>query len=86
MDGPRSDSGMGIAVAPLLVATFLLPQTLLAQTESGGTSPIEEVVVFGRGIELLGTARAASEGSVAGADLLVRPMLRVAELLVMLAL
>jgi outer membrane receptor protein involved in Fe transport len=42
---------------------------------------IEEVVVFGRNLELLGTAEAASEGSVGGADLLVRPMLRVAELL-----
>ena len=81
MGGSRSDPRMGIAVAPLLVAVVLLPQTLLAQTVSGGTGPIEEVVVFGRDIELLGTARSASEGSVGGADLLVRPMLRVAELL-----
>jgi outer membrane receptor protein involved in Fe transport len=42
---------------------------------------LEEIVVFGRGLELLGTAEAASEGSVGGADLAVRPMLRVAELL-----
>lgn len=41
----------------------------------------EEVVVFGRGTELVGAADAASEGSVGGADLLVRPMLRVAEVL-----
>src|SRR5688500_16301464 len=41
----------------------------------------DEVVVFGRNLELLGTADAASEGTVGGADLLVRPMLRVAELL-----
>ncbi len=41
----------------------------------------EEIVVFGRNLELLGTAEAASEGSVGGADLLVRPMLKVAELL-----
>jgi outer membrane receptor protein involved in Fe transport len=41
----------------------------------------DEIVVFGRGIELLGTAEAASEGTVGGADLLVRPMLKVAELL-----
>ena len=40
-----------------------------------------EVVVFGRGEELIGTADAASEGAVAGADLSVRPLLRVAELL-----
>ncbi len=38
-------------------------------------------VVFGRGIELIGNADAASEGEVGGADLLVRPMLKVAELL-----
>ena len=42
---------------------------------------LEEIVVFGRSLELVGTAEAASEGSVGGADLLVRPMLRVAELL-----
>ena len=37
--------------------------------------------MFGRNLELVGTAEAASEGTVGGADLLVRPMLRVAELL-----
>jgi outer membrane receptor protein involved in Fe transport len=42
---------------------------------------LEEIVVFGRSLELVGTAEAASEGSIGGADLLVRPMLRVAELL-----
>ncbi len=42
---------------------------------------IEEVIVFGRNLALVGTAEAASEGTVGGADLLVRPMLRVAELL-----
>src|SRR5262245_50099482 len=41
----------------------------------------EEILVFGRSLELVGTAEAASEGTIAGADLLVRPMLRVAELL-----
>jgi len=39
------------------------------------------VVVFGRGEELIGTTDTASEGAVTGADLSVRPMLRVAELL-----
>jgi len=41
----------------------------------------DEIVVFGRNLELVGTAEASSEGSVGGADLLVRPMLKVAELL-----
>lgn len=39
------------------------------------------IVVFGRGEAKIGVAQAASEGSVSGADLLVRPLLRVAELL-----
>jgi outer membrane receptor protein involved in Fe transport len=46
------------------------------------TNPdVEEVLVFGRGENLVGVAPAASEGTVAGADLSVRPLLRVAELL-----
>ncbi|MFZ3483247.1 TonB-dependent receptor [Sphingomonas sp. 3-13AW] len=40
-----------------------------------------EIVVFGRGEAKIGVAHAASEGTVAGADLLVRPLLRVSELL-----
>ena len=55
-----------------------------AQQDPGtpaAAQPMEEIVVFGRGTALLGTADAASEGSVGGADLLVRPMLKVAELL-----
>jgi outer membrane receptor protein involved in Fe transport len=43
--------------------------------------PLEEVVVFARGEALIGHADAASEGAVGGADLSVRPLLRVAELL-----
>ena len=42
---------------------------------------LEEVVVFARGDRLIGQAYAASEGAVGGADLSVRPLLRVAELL-----
>ncbi len=37
--------------------------------------------MFGRGEQLIGKAEAASEGTVGGADLAVRPLLRVAELL-----
>jgi hypothetical protein len=40
-----------------------------------------DIVVFGRGEAKIGVAHAASEGTVAGSDLLVRPLLRVAELL-----
>src|SRR5690606_10945261 len=42
---------------------------------------LSEIVVYGRGERLVGTATAASEGAIAGADLAVRPLLRVAELL-----
>jgi outer membrane receptor protein involved in Fe transport len=51
------------------------------QAPAQGEQQLEEIIVFGRSLELLGTADAASEGTVGGADLLVRPMLRVAELL-----
>ena len=44
-------------------------------------APTEELVVFGRGTDLVGRAEAASEGSVGGADLLIRPMFKTAELL-----
>lgn len=46
-------------------------------TEAAGA----DIVVFGRGEAKIGVAHAASEGTVAGADLLVRPLLRVSELL-----
>ena len=64
-------------VSSVLAAAFVCAAGAMAQT----TGPMEEVVVFGRATELIGSAAAASEGSVGGADLLVRPMLRVAEVL-----
>ncbi|MES2825596.1 MAG: TonB-dependent receptor [Pseudomonadota bacterium] len=50
-------------------------------TKTQNLYAVEEVVVFGRGENLIGVVDAASEGSVGGHDLLVRPMLQVAELL-----
>ncbi|MDO7835566.1 TonB-dependent receptor [Sphingobium sp. HBC34] len=44
-------------------------------------APDVNIIVFGRGEDKIGVAGAASEGSVAGSDLLIRPLLRVAELL-----
>jgi outer membrane receptor protein involved in Fe transport len=73
-------SELAAAVAVTLVASTGWAQ----QSQSGAAQPgegLEEIIVFGRSLELVGTAQAASEGTVAGADLLVRPMLRVAELL-----
>ena len=57
---------------------------LAAEDEAVATAEapgVAEVVVFGRGEAKIGIAHAASEGSVAGSDLLVRPLLRTAELL-----
>jgi outer membrane receptor protein involved in Fe transport len=54
---------------------------LLACGTAAAEDVLEEVVVFGRGEALIGRADAASEGAVGGADLSVRPLLRVAELL-----
>ena len=62
-------AGAALAAAPAF------PQT----APPGGV--IEEIVVFGRARELVGTAEAASQGTISGADLLVRPMFKTAELL-----
>ncbi|MDP9082859.1 MAG: TonB-dependent receptor [Pseudomonadota bacterium] len=55
-----------------------------AVTEAVAANESEQlgaIVVFGRGEKMIGKADAASEGTVGGADLAVRPLLRVAELL-----
>src|SRR5690606_20870637 len=67
----------------LAIAALLVPAWAHAQRGSGpsGQGIIEEVVVFGRNLDLVGTAQAASQGTVSGADLLVRPLFKTAELL-----
>lgn len=65
-------------MAPLCVAGAALPA---GAAEPAGQAPLEEVVIFARGENVIGKAAAASEGAVGGADLSVRPLLRVAELL-----
>ena len=74
-------------------ATYFLLQAVAAGPAMAADNPqgpvstapadnnVGEVVVFGRGEAKIGVAQAASEGTVAGSDLLVRPLLRVAELL-----
>jgi outer membrane receptor protein involved in Fe transport len=57
------------------------PEEQAPQSSPPAQDQLEEIVVFGRSLQLLGRADAASEGTVGGADLAVRPMLRVAELL-----
>lgn len=61
-----------------VIAGAVLCSPLLSAQDSQG---VEEIVVFGRNTDLVGTAEAASEGSVAGADLLVKPLFKTAELL-----
>ena len=58
-----------------------VPAAVLACGAAAAEDVLEEVIVFGRGEALIGRADAASEGAVGGADLSVRPLLRVAELL-----
>ncbi|TCM20882.1 outer membrane receptor protein involved in Fe transport [Novosphingobium sp. PhB165] len=67
----------GVALCAIASAPALAEDAPSAS--DAGTA--EEIVVFGRGETKIGEAHAASEGSVAGSDLLVRPLLRVAELL-----
>lgn len=73
-----------LALAPLMVsaqeAAKGTDNAIVAASTSTATA-LGEVIVFGRGEELIGKADAASEGAVGGEDLLVRPMLRVADLL-----
>lgn len=68
-------------------------QALSADSEDGATGASvldgsqsddivsDDIVVFGRGENKIGIAGAASEGSISGADLLVRPLVKVSELL-----
>jgi len=60
----------------LVCASTLAPVCGLAQP--GG---IQEVVIFGRNTDLVGQAESASQGYVGGADLLIRPLVKTAELL-----
>jgi outer membrane receptor protein involved in Fe transport len=74
-----------VSLAALCVfGAGLCGPVLAAEDEAMATAEapgVAEVVVFGRGEAKIGIAHAASEGSVAGSDLLVRPLLRTAELL-----
>jgi outer membrane cobalamin receptor len=68
-----------LAPLALLPAAWAAQPALAADASKDG--PLEEVVIFARGENLIGKAAASSEGAVGGADLSVRPLLRVAELL-----
>jgi outer membrane receptor protein involved in Fe transport len=71
------------ATAQAADAPSPVPEAVPSNDTANATSPdpADDIVVFGRGENKIGTAGAASEGSISGADLLVRPLLKVAELL-----
>ncbi|WP_425491013.1 TonB-dependent receptor [Novosphingobium flavum] len=80
--------GLPHCAALLLAGTLLAPAPAAAQdsapgaaAESDAAPAADAIVVFGRGELKIGVAQAASEGTISGADLLVRPLLRTAELL-----
>ena len=63
----------------ILLLTSLLPAPTALAAKGDGES-IDEVVVWGRGLDLLGSADSASHGIVGYSDFSTRPMLRVGEL------
>ncbi|MFT3965514.1 MAG: TonB-dependent receptor [Sphingobium sp.] len=72
------------AVNPAMAREDILSRPAAAEGgggDAGSGDAGNDIVIFGRGEAKIGVAHAASEGSVGGADLLVRPLLRVAELL-----
>ena len=73
---------LGIAALAVMGAGMATGQALAAEDEAVVTADksVSEVVVFGRGEAKIGVAHAASEGTIAGADMLVRPLLKPAEL------
>ena len=75
----NGSSNPGSVIAMLLSLWPCLCTAQTTNTQDGDT--LDEIVVFGRGEHQIGQADSASAGAVAGADLSVRPMLRVAELL-----
>jgi outer membrane receptor protein involved in Fe transport len=69
------------ALSSMTVSLIGVASVCCAQSAETSGEDIDQIIVWGRGENLIGSAQAASEGSVGGADLAVRPMLRVAELL-----
>lgn len=70
---------MGVGTQPLACAVLALAAGGLAQALAA--HPIEEVVVSGRDLDLLGSAVSASQGVVGRAEIALRPLARTGELL-----
>lgn len=77
MKVPAVSSRTKLAFDIGLLSVGMTSSLALAQA----ASPIEEVVVFGRNTDLVGVAESASVGYIGGADLLIRPLVKTAELL-----
>lgn len=69
-----------ILASALLALPIFAANSVLAKSTSDGR-PVEEMIVFGRAEEQIGLATAASEGHIGHADLALRPIGRVGELL-----
>ena len=65
---------------PVILGSLVLG-SLVGTAAAQPAPPVEEILVFGRDTDLVGVASSASQGFISGADLLVRPMLKVADLL-----
>jgi len=63
-----------------LPALLLLSGNALAHDQHGGEAVLEEIVVYGRSIQQIGSATSASEGIVGYQDIQLPPLLRVGEL------
>src|SRR5688572_16407559 len=70
-----------LPLAVMMIGAAGATSLATAQPAPAATRPTDEIVVVGRNTDLVGQANAASEGSVSGADLLLRPMFKTAELL-----
>ncbi len=69
-----------LVTAAIMLLGALSAPTALAQSQTEPKQEIEEVVIWGRSLQLLGTANSASQGVVGYSDFSTRPMSRVAEL------
>lgn len=82
----RSRSAQRILLLLALLGWVWIPAVHAEETDAavgalGDVADEPAIVVFGRAEAKIGVAKAASEGTIAGSDLLVRPLLRTAELL-----
>lgn len=74
-------TSLHLGLAPLTLFAGAHSARATEADEAAADDGSSEVVVFGRAEAKIGVAKAASEGTIAGSDLLVRPLLRTAELL-----